>query len=169
MEEAPNTFSYLVSMISLCLLLGLLAGVCAKFTSVLIGTLAYPTYLAIYGMEFMLAPGRKSKKVFFGFNLPKRGNSRQFSHWFATTITLLLLFPLGASFWHSLTSSAAQVEFLVSAMYGRLLPPMLLLIPLSCVLGLYALSWFAELDEKSPMEKIESLSVPKLWKSLVEE
>jgi hypothetical protein len=156
-------------MLALCVLLGLLAGIYAKFISVMTGTLAYPTYLALYGMEFALAPGRKSKKVFFGFNLPKTGVPRQFSHWLATMVTLLLLFPLGLSFWSSLASPAAQAEFMLSAMYGRLLPPSLLLLPLGCVLGLYAISWFSELDEKTPMEKIEGLSVPGLWKSIAGE
>lgn len=169
MEEAPNIYAYFVSMLSLCLLFGLIAGIYAKFISVVTGTLAYPAYLAIYGMEFMLAPGRKSKKVFFGFNLPKVGTKRQVSHLLATAVTLLLLLPLGASFWQSLSSPSAQVEFMLSAMYGRLLPPVLLLAPLGCVLGLYGISWFSELDENSPMEKIESLSVPKLWKSLTGE
>lgn len=169
MVGEPNLFAYFVSMLSLCVLFGLIAGVYAKFISVMTGTLAYPTYLALYGMEFALAPGKKTEKKFFGFNLPKTGRSRLFSHWLASLVTLLLLFPLGWSFWQSLASTAAQAEFMLSAMYGRLLPPALLLVPLGCVVGLYGISWFSELDEKSPLEKIEALSVPGLWKSFAGE
>lgn len=169
MPEEVDMFAYFVSMLSLCVLFGLFAGVYVKFTSVLTGTLAYPTYLALYGMEFLLAPGRKSEKKAFGFNLPKAGKSRQFSHWLATFVTLLLLFPLGLAFWSSLSSPSAQMEFMLSAMYGHLLPPALLLIPLGCLAGLYGISWYSELDDKSPMEKIEALSVPGLWKSFAGE
>lgn len=117
----------------------------------------------------MLAPGRKTKKVFFSFNLPKSGRKQKISHFLAAAITMMLLLPLSASIWQSLSSPIAQMEFMLSTMYGRLLPPDLLLPPLGCVLGLYGISWFTELDENSPMEKIESLSVPKLWKSLADE
>jgi hypothetical protein len=73
MVEEPNIYAYLVSMLALCVFLGLLAGIYAKFISVMTGTLAYPTYLALYGMEFALAPGRKKKRCFSDSIYLRRG------------------------------------------------------------------------------------------------
>ncbi len=167
MSEEINIYAYLASMCAVVVLIGLLAGIYAKFVSVVIGTLAYPTYLSIYGMEFILAPGKKKERKFFGFNLPKSGNARYACHFLGMTVTLLLLAPLGWEFFESLTSQEKQIRFIVSAMYGRILPPVVLLVPLACLVAMYVISWHTEIDSNSPMEKIEALSVPSLWKKAI--
>ncbi len=169
MSQEINIYAYLASMCALAVLMGLLAGVYAKFVSVVVGTLAYPTYLSIYGMEFILAPGKKKERKFFGFNLPKSVNARYACHFLGMIVTLLLLVPLGWEFFDSLTAQEKQLQFIVSAMYGRLLPPVVLLVPLTCLSAMYVISWRTELDSNSPMEKIEALSVPSLWKKAIGE
>lgn len=167
MNSEIDAYAYLASMSALLVLMGALAGAYAKFVSVMVGTLAYPAYLAIYGMEFFLAPGQKKERKFFGFNLPKSGTARYISHWLGTAVTLLLLFPMGFAFYEALVSPEKQLQFFVSVMYGWLLPPSFLVIPLGCLLTLYIVSWRTELDPSSPMEKIEALSIPALWKKAI--
>jgi hypothetical protein len=120
-------------------------------------------------MEFVLAPGKKKERKFFGFNLPKSWNARYACHYLGMGVTLLLLLPLGWEFYSSLTSQEKQLQFIVSAMYGRLLPPIVLLVPLACLVAMYVISWRTEIDQNSPMEKIEALSVPSLWKKALGE
>jgi hypothetical protein len=78
-----------------------------------------------------------------------------------------LLLPFGLAFYEAAIIPQKQIQFAIGMMYGRLLPPGLLLVPLGCLLALYIISWRTELDPNSPMEKIQALSIPSLWKRAI--
>jgi hypothetical protein len=163
-----NVYSSLLSLISLTLLIGLFAGIYVKFVSVVTAILSYPTYLAMYGLEFALFRKEFTSRHFLSLNIPKSGMRKRIMNGFASVVTGMWLIPLVISFVDSLTSQAKQITFMVSAIYGHYLPTMVFLIPFSCIAVIYSMSWFSEVDTNSPWEKIENLSVPSLWKKLLE-
>lgn len=165
-SENVNVLGYMVSMLAICFVMGLFAGLYSKFISIVIGTLSYPTYLALYGLQFVLAPGKSEKRRFFSFNIPKSGDSRLACHFLGSIVTLAL-YPLGEKVFLAATDLKYQAVFWQGVMEGTLIPILYLLFPLACLLIMYAISLQADIDTNSPMEKIESLSVPSLWKKVV--
>ena len=113
---------YVLSMLGICVVMGLFAGLYAKFISVVLGTLAYPAYLALYGMEFVLAPGSKKGRQFFGFNMPKGGPARMACHFLGATTTIILIAPLGLRVFSAATDLKRQGLFWESAFNGTLFP-----------------------------------------------
>ncbi|WBA13863.1 hypothetical protein [Salinivibrio proteolyticus] len=144
--------------------IGLLAGTFTKFTLVVIGVLSYPAYLVLYGVELVFS--WKENRKLFRFNLPRSGNLRYASHSLAAFFTITLVWPMVYALWFLPVSSLENMELMGNVVYEKLFPPILLFFHYAFLIGLYSISWRAEYDERSPLEKITALSIPAIWKSL---
>jgi hypothetical protein len=158
-----NYFFVLLNIIPVLVFAAFGFAICIKLTRIAFAILAYPIYLALYGLEFVVSkiitltiPEQSEEKhklnaiaglalIFMTPNLFNlyiifSGNS---------VINPLTIFPL-----------IAHPSSIMSFSNG---------VALLLVMAVYFVSSKYPSDTRSPMEKISSLSVPSLWKDIVKE
>ena len=166
MEPEVGLLSYLVNPMAMLILICGVLGVAQKITSVLLAICAYPVYLSLYYFEaFSTKIGMKGKQ-FFRLNVP-RSNPRKYFMNFAAAVVVLGLLPNVFTFYSAVhLPPEEQAKSIVSLMFGSSSFQILHNgVAIVFVFVIYLISYWSEPDDRHPMEKIDQLSVPSLWKS----
>ncbi|WP_240206761.1 hypothetical protein [Vibrio sp. CyArs1] len=167
-----SVIAYFANAVGLGLILCLAFGVIFKVGMVASAVFAYPVYLAIFALEMFIQKNRKdAERKFFRLNIPAE-NPKRFIMNTCATIVLLFMLPNFFALYSILSlevhNEVLAVDKLVKLMFGSDK------FQLWCnalsglfVLVIFAISYFTEVDSREPFEKIEQLSIPSLWKSVL--
>lgn len=166
MESEVSLVSYLVNSMAMLILMCGVLGVAQKITSVLLAICAYPVYLSLYYFEAFSTKIGINGKQFFRLNIPK-SNPRKYFMNFVASVVVLGLLPNAFTFYAAVhLPPEAQAKLIVSLMFGS--SPFQIWhngIAVMSVFVIYLISYWSEPDDRHPIEKIDQLSVPSLWKS----
>lgn len=164
-----SLLAYLVNSIGIIFALCLFFGVIFKTAMVFSAIFAYPVYLAIFAFEIFIHSNKRSNdKTFFRLNIPKENPKRFFMNSSASLVVLFMLpnlFTLYSIVRYGSHTQMVAADKLVNLMLGSDT------IQLWCnglagvfILVIFTISYFTEIDTNEPLEKIEKLSIPSLWK-----
>ncbi len=142
-------------------------GVTLRVTQVVMAILAYPIYLALYYFEFINGKSNGSRKL-LSLNIPE-DNPKKFWMNFSAFMVAILIIPNFIQLYVTFSLGAeAQANAMLNIALGSSSLQMwgnILLI--SFLFVIYIISYFTEVDDRDPMTKIEELSIPSLWKSVL--
>lgn len=145
----------IVLAIFICLFL---LGLVIKIISIFITIMAYPTYLALYSFELLLQYKEKhlSERKFFRLNIPKGTQKGLWMNLLAMLNTTLLI-----GIFLIFIQSIINFKF-VSISYE------LSFTVIGCLFLIYLISYnVEEVDTKTAYDKINSLTIPSLWKKII--
>lgn len=166
MESEISILSYLVNSVAMLIVMCGLLGIAHKVSSVLISICAYPVYLSLYCFEIFATKIGMKGKQFFRLSIPK-SNPKKLAMNFAATLVVLGLLPNALTYYTAVFLSPEQQAIsLISLIFGNSSFQLCHNgLAIGSVLAIYLISYWVEPDERHPMEKIDQLSVPSLWKS----
>ncbi|WP_063651348.1 hypothetical protein [Aliivibrio fischeri] len=172
METSNIDFmAYIINHIGVFFALFLFMGVAFKLGMIFSAIGAYPVYLALFAVEYVLLPSKKSSgKHLLKLNIPKKVMPRNFMNVAATFVTIFMI-PNFIKLYEILNGirnneiSAANgfINYLMGFESNQLLSNGLAIF---LILIVYIISYFTTFDERSAVEKIETLSVPSLWSGI---
>ena len=157
MEQYINFFEPILS-IGLALFISLFfLGIIIKLFSIYVTIMSYPTFLALYSFELFLNYKEKdlNKRKFFRLNIPK-GTPKGFWMSFIAMFNTSLLVGVILIF----IQSIINLKFIN-------IPYQVSITILGCLLIIYAISYFVEVDTKTAYDKINSLTIPSLLKETI--
>lgn len=166
-----NPLAAIASMIMLLVVLSIFLGILNKIYSIILAILAFPTYLGLYALESFMPYKNKHGHNVVGLNIAKKNPAKLIMNICASFITLGVL-SVVEKIWYILGSLSEQdrLELLELALTGQLFAAFELVIFMVCLIVIYVISYFwAEKDENDSWTKIENLSIPSLWKSVVKD
>lgn len=137
-----------------------------KIYSIILGALAFPTYLGLYTLEG-LVPSK-----LFSLNIPKKNPARTIMNLCSASITLCVL--SGISNFdaildiQNLPNEIEKVDFVLSIFNGNFYSDFMTIVFLVSILTIYLISniW-SKKDSNDYWTKIENLSIPSLWRHII--
>lgn len=165
-----SALAYFINGIGMLFALTLIFGVMIKLSQILSAVLAYPVYLALYTFEWFVRSSRKDLgRRFFMLNIPKANPKRYFMNMSAVSVVIFML-PNVMNL-HSYLTSAYSDEVKAKILTGMFMGTGGVQITFNVlaavsIIIIYCISYFSEMDERDPMDKIETLSVPSLWSGI---
>jgi len=162
-----NVFNYFVNSAAMLVMLLVFLGVTYRLSLMAMAILAYPIYLALYYFEFM---GKKmsGKRHFFVLNLPDENPKRLIMNFCASMVSLLMLPNLLKIYLALNMGVEAQTNAISDLLLGdddiQMWGNSLMI---AFVFVVYGISYFTKIDERHTITKIQDLTVPSLWKSVI--
>ncbi|WP_251978736.1 hypothetical protein [Salinicola avicenniae] len=168
MMEYVGFFHSIVAIMMILLLAAVAGGIGIKVYSVMLAILAFPTYLGLYILEVILPRKRNGESV-FSLSIPKKNPHKVIMNFSATCVTLGLLSSIWPFFSSEFTPES-QEKWVESMFNGRLLDPIVCFSFLTGLFAIFVISrFFSDKDDRDTLTKIESLSIPSLWKVVVKD
>ena len=167
-----SVLAYLVNSIGVIFALCLFFGVMFKASMVFTAIFAYPVYLAIFTFEmFVYTKSKGDERKFFKLNIPKENPKRFFMNSAASLVVLFMLPNFLTLYSIVVYGTYNQVEA-ADKLVGLMLGSDAIQLWFNGLAGVFILvifciSYFTELDQNEPLEKIEQLSIPSLWKGVL--
>lgn len=163
-----NVTSALINAGAILVLMTAFFGITWKLSSILLAVFAYPVYLSLYAFELPQGSKKSENRRIFSLNIPKE-NPKKFFMNFSAFLVFLFMLPNVMSFVTAINLPPKEQASLIMAMlygseYFRVWFNGLALLFIGVI---YAISYVTEEDKRDPWEKIESLSIPSLWKSII--
>lgn len=164
MDTHVSVYGYLTNIPILLLILLFGVGLYVKAASVVIKLLSYPTYLALYSLEFFVAKKYSlEKRHFFRLNIPPESTKRFYMDIVASFVTVFTAMTVGIQLYILIAIPETAKHFFQSIFNGTLIPIPLAITILIAIFIIYAISWFTEIDQKKTYDKIQSLTIPSLF------
>ncbi len=160
-----NVISYMVNSAGMLLLLLCFIGLNIKLSQIVVAVLAYPVYLALFALESSFK--RPVARNFIMLNIPESNPKRFFMN-FCACMVLIGLSPNVFQFYLALSmSEVEQAKTIIDLIFGNSNYQFWCnLFSVFFVFLIYLISYKTKIDERDAWEKIESLTVPSLWKGV---
>lgn len=163
-----NVISALINVGAILFLVTAFLGITWKLSSILLAVFAYPVYLSLYAFELPQGVRKTEKRRILSLNIPKENPKKIFMN-FSAFLVFLFMLPNVISFVTAIDlPPKEQVNFIMTMLYGseyfRVWFNGLALLFIGVI---YTISYVTEEDKRDPWEKIETLSIPSLWKSIL--
>ena len=157
MEQYLNIYETILSIGLAIFILLFFLGIIIKLFSIYMAVMAYPIYIALYSFELLRSYRSKdlNERKFLRLNIPK-GTPQGF--W----MNLIAMF---------VTSSLIIIAIIfaqsIITLQPTVIPYEVSTIIFVCLLIIYSISYFVENDTKTAYDKINSLTIPSLWKKII--
>jgi len=159
---------HLMSLIQLFFVVIFFIVLTYKFYIFCVATLAFPTYLALFGIEYLIVNAKnKTEKNLFRLNVPKKIEKKITMNTIASIITIINVFIIDKyvlSFY-----TIVDDDFFIKLTKVFAISYIPILVIGFCILIIYSISYFEEVDEKTAKEKIIDLQIPSLWKEVIKD
>lgn len=162
-----DAIGYMLSSFTVLFILLFMYGIGLKILSIISAILAYPTYVALFTFEFFSY--RKKDiliKKLFRLNIPKTNPKRTIMNISASVATLMAM-ATALKLFNTIMNPELQISFIQQMGNGSLIRHNIAIVLVISILIIYFVSFFTENDERTAYDKIESLSMPTLWKKVL--
>ena len=164
METQINAYGLLSNLPILLLVLLFGVGLYVKAGSILMKLLSYPTYLALYSLEFFIKKTYNlEKRHFLRLNIPLESTKRFWMDIIASFVTIFTSIAVGMQLYILFTFPETVKYFFESFYKGTLIPIPLAVTIIIAILIIYIISWFTDVDTKKAYDKIQYLTIPSLF------
>lgn len=157
-----------ISLIPLCFIIGFVIALSYKFYVKLVAAIAFPTYLVLYGIEYLLFDNKNlTEKKLYRLNLPKKIAKKTSMNTIASFITIINIYIIDK---YILFFNTIKDNDLISKLKKVLfIDYRVVLVIIFLILIIYLMSYSEEIDERTGMEKIVDLKIPSLWKEVIKD
>ncbi|MDY0051058.1 MAG: hypothetical protein RBR65_00840 [Aliarcobacter sp.] len=160
-------FTLLMNHIPLIFIVLFIIGISYKFYTILVSVLSYPTYIALYLLEYFLDQGYLKNKSFYRINIPKDIKKKiRFNTIMSifTLINIFIVYNYKENYLNIIEGTNEKVIFLIF---------LSIFICFLFLIVIYFFNWHLskgqEIDKKDSLEKIVDLNIPSLWKSIIKQ
>ncbi|NQY22286.1 MAG: hypothetical protein HRT40_13470 [Campylobacteraceae bacterium] len=158
MEQYLNIYEIILTIGLAIFILLFFLGITIKLFNIFIAVMAYPTYVALYSFEFLLYNKSKdlNERKFLKLNIPKgtpKGFKMNVIAMFITSLVIVILMIFAQSI---IILQLIVIPYQVSTTI------------FVCLFLIYLISYFVENENKTAYDKINSLTIPSLWKKIIE-
>lgn len=166
--QEPSMYAYLINSAAMLLIVLMFFGLTHKISTVLLAVFAYPVYLAMYAFELPIKNSDLLKRRFFSLNIPTTYKMKYLMNLCAFFVVLFILPNLLVLYTSIELAPQYQAKVIMKLFFSsnnfQIWSNSLAII---FIFIIYIISYKSELDTRDPYEKIESLTVPSLWKTLI--
>jgi hypothetical protein len=138
-----------------------------KIYSIVLGALAFPTYLGLYVLEIFM-PFK-----LFSLNIPRKNPAKTIMNLCSALITICILSGIGNFSAildiKNLSNEVDKVNFALSVFSGNFYSDFMTIVFLISIITIYLISniW-SKKDSNDYWTKIENLSIPSLWRNIID-
>ncbi|PHO10962.1 hypothetical protein CPG37_00505 [Malaciobacter canalis] len=168
MEQNIDVYAYFLNISVVALVTLFFVGIYIKLSSIFMAIMAYPTYIALYAFELALQYKKKDleTKKFFRLNIPSENPKKYWMNFIAMLVTTFSM-TIAIQIITIVQIPQLQISFFKKIFDGSLIPYPISITILIGLLLIYLISFSTENDNRAAYDKIESLSIPSLWKTII--